>query len=101
MIASIIADCVSCGWLALDRFIVKDYFLAFLRVFVSLILCLTCFFLGTYLEEEGEIMGSEIFLGFALFFLIVGVVWWMVDLFLVYQKAKRQNYEKILNIIQL
>lgn len=46
-------------------------------------------------------MGSGIFLGFALFFLIVGVVWWMVDLFLVYQKAKRQNYEKILNIMQL
>ncbi|EAI4327261.1 hypothetical protein NZT89_001214 [Campylobacter upsaliensis] len=80
---------------------VKDYFLAFLRVFVSFILCLICLFLGIYLEEEGEIIGSEIFLGFALFFLIVGVVWWIVDLFLVYKKAKRQNYEKILNIMQL
>ncbi|EOB2175737.1 hypothetical protein ACIMK4_001567 [Campylobacter upsaliensis] len=101
LIASIIAGFASAGWLALDRFIVKDYFLAFLRVFVSFILCLICFFLGIYLEEEGEIIGSEIFLGFTLFFLIVGVVWWIVDLFLVYKKAKRQNYEKILNIMQL
>lgn len=62
------------------------------------------FWVGTFLLGAlgvGRFMIGDMVLGFALFFLIVGVVWWMVDLFLVYQKAKRQNYEKILNIIQL
>lgn len=73
LIASIIAGFASAGWLALDRFIVKDYFLAFLRVFVSFILCLICLFLGIYLEEEGEIIGSEIFWDLHYFFL--SLVW--------------------------
>lgn len=42
---------------------------------------------------------SEIFFGLFGIFLLLGIIWWGVDLFLVYKKIKKQNYNKIIEFI--
>lgn len=39
------------------------------------------------------------FLKYPLHFLLLAIIWWGVDLFLVYKKIKKQNYNKIIEFI--
>lgn len=98
LIVSIICGCLCLGWLAIDRFMIKDYALGILRMILSLFPCVLFFALGIdYENNDSDI--SEICIGLSVLFLIVGIIWWGVDLFLVYKKTKKQNYNKIIEFI--
>ncbi|TBR79881.1 hypothetical protein DU474_02680 [Campylobacter novaezeelandiae] len=97
LIASIISGCLGLGFLALDRFMMKDYILGSLRLVLSLFPCILFLILGTNYEQDTDL--SEIFFVFFCIFLICGIIWWGVDLFLVYKKIKKENYNKIMEFI--
>lgn len=67
LIASIISGCLGLGFLALDRFMMKDYILGSLRLVLSLFPCILFLILGTNYEKENTDL-SEIFFGFFIFF---------------------------------
>ncbi|MBK1992026.1 hypothetical protein JG676_05360 [Campylobacter sp. 2018MI35] len=98
IIASIISACLGLGFLALDRFMIKDYALGLLRLVLSLFPCILFLILGANYEKENADL-SEIFFAFFAIFLICGIIWWGVYLFLVYKKIKKENYNKIIDYI--
>ncbi len=99
LISSIICACFALGWLSIDRFIIKDFALAALRVILSFWCWAIFLFLAVDYENNGALGTSEIFLILSMLFLLLGVIWWAIDLFLVYKKVKKQNYNRILEFI--
>ncbi|XOU43678.1 hypothetical protein ACNANX_08715 [Campylobacter coli] len=79
---------------------IKDYALGILRIILSLFPCVLFLILGISYENDSNSDISEIFFSGCLeFFLLLGIIWWGVDLFLVYKKIKKQNYNKIIEFI--
>ncbi|MCH5323403.1 MAG: hypothetical protein J1E31_07525 [Helicobacter sp.] len=76
---------------------IRDFALGFLRMAVSLLPCIVFFALA--IDSDGDKDSFEAFLGLGLISVFVGYVWWFVDLFLVYKKAKRENYNKIVEFV--
>lgn len=99
MIASIICGFFSLGWLAIDRFLIKDFALGILRVVLSLLPVIIFFSLAVAYENDEDTSTS--FLALMWIFVFFGMIWWLIDLFLVYKKVKQQNYNKIVEFIFL
>ncbi|EDO9024664.1 hypothetical protein GJ384_01285, partial [Campylobacter coli] len=99
LIMSMICGFLSLGWLAIDRFMIKDYALGILRIILSLFPCVLFLILGISYENDSNLDISEIFFGLFGIFLLLAIIWWGVDLFLVYKKIKKQNYNKIIEFI--
>lgn len=60
---------LSLGWLAIDRFMIKDYALGILRIILSLFPCVLFLILGISYENDSNSDISEIFFGlFGIFF---------------------------------
>ncbi|EDF9503849.1 hypothetical protein GCG59_09130 [Campylobacter coli] len=78
---------------------IKDYALGILRIILSLFPCVLFLILGINYENDSNSDISEIFFGLFGIFLLLGIIWWGVDLFLVYKKIKKQNYNKIIEFI--
>ncbi|XTO86896.1 hypothetical protein DSX90_006330 [Campylobacter jejuni] len=78
---------------------IKDYALGILRIILSLFPCVLFLILGISYENDSNLDISEIFFGLFGIFLLLGIIWWGVDLFLVYKKIKKQNYNKIIEFI--
>lgn len=95
MIASIIAGCLCCGFLALDRFLIKDFMIGIIRLIFSLFIPLCFLCLACYCEDinEQDIADVLWFLcGISVFF---AIIWWAADLFFVYKKVQKNNFNKI------
>ncbi|MGH2267411.1 hypothetical protein [Campylobacter taeniopygiae] len=90
MIASIIAGCLGFGFLALDRFLIKDFMIGIIRLIFSLFIPLCFFCLACYYEDinEQDIADVLWFLcGISVFF---AIIWWVADLFFVYKKVQKK-----------
>lgn len=75
------------GNLGVGRFMIGDKILGFIRLGLTI--------LNTYLELSSyntEYPKSIV--------LIIIWIWWIVDLFLVGKKLRKQNFEKIINLMQ-
>jgi len=75
--------------LGVDRLMIKDYLIALLRFVVIVILYVTMILFA----------GASQSLAPLWFFVLGIIVAMIVELFLVYQKAKRKNYNKIMQAI--
>lgn len=99
LIASIICGTFLLWWLAIDRFMIKDYALGALRAILSILSCaLFLIWLDISIDYDDDIIIVSL-LVIAVAFLLFSIVWWVVDLFLVYKKIKKQNYIKIIKFI--
>lgn len=78
---------------------IKDYALGALRTILSILSCtLFLIWLDISINYDDDIIIVSL-LVIAVAFLLFSIVWWVVDLFLVYKKIKKQNYIKIIKFI--
>lgn len=63
---------LSLGWLAIDRFMIKDYALGILRIILSLFPCVLFLILGISYENDSNSDISEIFFRVVWNFSIIG-----------------------------
>lgn len=71
LIASIICGCFSLGWLAIDRFLIKDFALGILRMVLSLLPVIIFFSLAVAYENDED--ASTLFLALMWIFVFLGV----------------------------
>lgn len=79
------------GFWGIDRFILKQYkigILKFLVVQLSVIGEIACIFLFLY--------GYNSWGSICLILLIIGLLWWIIDVFLIRKETKEYNYNLIL-----
>lgn len=95
LIASIICGTFLLWWLAIDRFMIKDYALGALRAILSILSCaLFLIWLDISINYDDDI-AIVYLLVIAAMFLLFSIAWWVVDLFLVYKKVKNKIIIKL------
>lgn len=82
------------GNFGVARFMIGDMILGFIRLGLTILYCITV--LIAPFNNNTEIFGFIALLEF----LINCICWWIVDLFLVGKKLRKQNLEKIINLMQ-
>lgn len=80
------------GNLGVARFMIGDMMLGFIRLGLAI--------LGIFIELSSFNNNTEYLEFISGFILLISWIWWIVDLFLVGKKLRKQNLEKIINLIQ-
>lgn len=80
------------GGLGVARFMIGDMILGFIRLGWAI--------LGIFIELSSFNNNTEYLEFISGFTLLISWIWWIVDLFLVGKKLRKQNFEKIINLMQ-
>lgn len=80
------------GNLGVARFMIGDMMLGFIRLGLAI--------LGIFIELLLFNNNTEYLEFISGFTLLISWIWWIVDLFLVGKKLRKQNLEKIINLMQ-
>ena len=84
------------GNLGVARFMIGDMMLGFIRLGLTIL----GIFIGIFIELSSFNNNTEYLEFISGFILLISWIWWIVDLFLVGKKLRKQNLEKIINIMQ-
>lgn len=100
------------GNFGIARFMIRDKVLGFIRLVICILYIMTLILslslgmgeLAASLDEDYEASNSTIAGAALLGILSTGIfiimsIWWLVDLFLVGKKLRRQNFDKIMQIL--
>lgn len=80
------------GNLGVARFMIGDMMLGFIRLGLTILYSIFMVLSSSNNNTEYLVIYGFIFL--------INSIWWIVDLFLVGKKLRKQNLEKIINLIQ-
>ncbi|HEB9351101.1 hypothetical protein AAID95_07590 [Campylobacter coli] len=81
------------GSFGVGRFMIGDMVLGFIRL--AIVVAQLIF--GFFVEGGDTAKALQVIYGLLI---LTNWIWWIVDMFLVGKKLRKQNYEKIANIIQ-
>ncbi|WP_086277120.1 hypothetical protein [Campylobacter vicugnae] len=84
------------GNLGVARFMIGDMMLGFIRLGLTIL----GIFIGIFIELSSFNNNTEYLEFISGFIFLINWIWWFVDLFLVGKKLRKQNLEKIINLMQ-